>query len=153
MPHHLGAAMKSFPVTVILASSAAHRVGRLIRLLGSDQPGEVVSAAAALERTLVTAGTDLHRLADIAEKRLVKQEPRSLPPRRPAPPRPPADDSDVAAMVRFCAFPGNTMSERDRAFIQSLERLVWQFGSRFDVSDKQKIWLLSIYQRLRTQQP
>ena len=57
------------------------RVGSLLRMLGSDQDGEALSAARALGRTLSAAGLDLHALADVVE------HPPALPlarrPRRP----------------------------------------------------------------------
>jgi hypothetical protein len=46
----------------------ADKLGKLIRLLGSDRDGEVVAAAQALQRTLKSAGADLHTLADLVEK-------------------------------------------------------------------------------------
>lgn len=44
------------------------RVGKLLRLLASDNDGEVVAAVKALRRTLQSAGADLHALADVIEK-------------------------------------------------------------------------------------
>jgi hypothetical protein len=44
------------------------RIGKLIRLLGSDKDGEVIAAVAALRRTLDAAGTDLHGLAAMIER-------------------------------------------------------------------------------------
>src|SRR5262245_43461705 len=40
-----------------------NRIGKLIRLLASDQPGEVVNAAAALTKALKTQGRDWHDVA------------------------------------------------------------------------------------------
>jgi hypothetical protein len=40
------------------------RVRRLIRLLSSDQQGEVLAAVQALNRLLQTSGSDIHALAD-----------------------------------------------------------------------------------------
>jgi hypothetical protein len=50
------------------------KVAKLVRLLGSDQDGEIVAAVAALRRTLGVAGIDLHDLADVIT---VGLEPRS----------------------------------------------------------------------------
>ena len=44
------------------------RVASLLRLLGSDQDGEALGAARALQRTLAGAGSDLHTLADVVER-------------------------------------------------------------------------------------
>ena len=63
--------------TVTLASSTASRIGALVRLIGSDQPGEVVAAAGALVRALDHVGADIHVLADVVERGL-QQRPRPL---------------------------------------------------------------------------
>jgi hypothetical protein len=44
-----------------------HKLGKLIRLLGSGVDGEVVAAARALARTLESSGSNLHELASIVE--------------------------------------------------------------------------------------
>ena len=56
------------------------RLGRLLRLLGSDQPGEVVAAAAALRRALAGVGADLNDLGDAIERPAVvlREEPRPM---------------------------------------------------------------------------
>jgi hypothetical protein len=46
------------------------RIGQLIRMLSSDQPGEVGAAAQALNRTLASAGVDIHAIADVVESGL-----------------------------------------------------------------------------------
>ena len=38
---------------------------KLIPCLGSDQPGEILAAVAAIERVLRSAGADWHDLADV----------------------------------------------------------------------------------------
>ena len=59
------------------------RIGQLIRLLSSDQPGEAAAAAQALNRALTSAGLDIHELAELAESGLpdepVKRPPRPVP--------------------------------------------------------------------------
>jgi hypothetical protein len=134
--------MKSIGVT--LASSTASRIGQLVRLLGSDRPGEVVAAATAINRTLVSAGTDIHHLGDVVDRGLQHVPAKALH-------RAPIDDDDIAAIIRFCAFPGNRLNERERDFILSLDRLVLQLGDDFEPSEKQLAWLMGIYQRLRRQ--
>ena len=49
------------------ASPTMRRIGQLIKLLSSDQPGEAAAAAQALNKTLVSAGLDIHKLADVVE--------------------------------------------------------------------------------------
>jgi hypothetical protein len=46
----------------------APRIGQLIRLLGSNQDGEVVAAARALGRTLASVDADFHNLAATIER-------------------------------------------------------------------------------------
>ena len=71
--------------TISLPSSTAVRLGQLIRLLSSPQPGEAGAAAQALNRTLLAAGLDVHKLAKVVEQGLVvppstRQQPRQQPP-------------------------------------------------------------------------
>ena len=62
------------------------RIGQLIRMLSSDQPGEAGAAAQALTRTLASAGSDIHQLADIVERGLQLPMPTVQPPKRSRPP-------------------------------------------------------------------
>jgi hypothetical protein len=62
----------------------SRRIGQLIRMLSSDQPGEAGAAALALNRTLASAGLDMHALAAIAETGLRLPAPAEQP--RPRPP-------------------------------------------------------------------
>ena len=59
-------------------------LGKLIRLLSSDQPGEVAAAAGAINRALKSRGIDIHKLAEVVEH----QFETPLVPRQPAPKRP-----------------------------------------------------------------
>jgi hypothetical protein len=49
------------------ANPTSRRIGQLIKLLSSDQPGEAAAAAQALTRALTSAGLDIHALAEVAE--------------------------------------------------------------------------------------
>ena len=44
------------------------RLGKFVRLLASDQPGEVVAAADALKRVLAGVGADLNDLGDVISR-------------------------------------------------------------------------------------
>ncbi len=55
------------------ASVDPARIGKLVRLLSSDRPGEAGAAAAALNRTLEAGGLDIHSFADLVEAALPKQ--------------------------------------------------------------------------------
>jgi hypothetical protein len=52
-------------------------------MLSSDQPGEAGAAALALNRTLVSAGTDIHQIAEIVERGLQLPLPIKQPAQRP----------------------------------------------------------------------
>jgi hypothetical protein len=66
------------------ANPLTRRLGQLVRMLASDQPGEVANAADALNRTLASAGLDIHDLARLAENGLRLPAPTEQP--RPRPP-------------------------------------------------------------------
>src|SRR5258706_12576386 len=68
------------------ANPTSRRIGQLIRLLSSDQPGEAAAAAQALNRTLASAGLDMHELAKIAETGMRLPTPTEQPRRRPPAP-------------------------------------------------------------------
>jgi hypothetical protein len=59
----------------------SRRIGQLIRMLASDQAGEAGAAAQALNRTLASAGLDIHKLAELVETGL-------LPSKQPDDPQP-----------------------------------------------------------------
>jgi hypothetical protein len=65
----------------------SRRIGQLIRMLSSNQSGEASAAAQALNRTLASAGLDIHHLADVVETQLQLPlpiaKPQQQPPRRP----------------------------------------------------------------------
>jgi hypothetical protein len=112
---------------VTIASSAAGRVAQFIRLLGSDQPGEIIAAAGALRRTLDGAGS---------VKAIT------------APPPPSVGPSEIEVMIRFCLRQGHALNDRERQFIHDLDCRLRRFGNR-PLSPKQQAWLLAIVERLR----
>jgi hypothetical protein len=128
---------------ITLASSTAVRMGQLVRMLGSDKSGEVVAAAAAINRTLSVAGLDLHQFADLIARGL-QQAPRALPPRE--------DELSIPDVVAFCSFPGHPLTERERDFIRNLEIRVCRYGTVVPTI-KQRAWLNNIYQRLQRTGP
>jgi hypothetical protein len=85
--------------TVSMPSSTANRIGQLIRLLSSPQPGEAGAAASALNRTLISAGLDVHELAKVVEQGLHQPRPTKQPelPRQqpPTPPKAHRPDSPL----------------------------------------------------------
>jgi hypothetical protein len=67
-----------------IANPTSRRIGQLIRMLSSDQPGEVTAAGQALVKTLTAAGLDIHEPARVAETEL-RLPPSEQPRRRPPP--------------------------------------------------------------------
>src|SRR5262249_26294014 len=106
---------------IALSPTQADRVGKLIPLLASNVAGEVVAAAAPLQRILATAGQDLNDLADSIT-------------------RPAADD--WLAMARQCAARGDALNAREREFVQDMARRV------VFPTEKQLAWLHAIHTRL-----
>ena len=71
---------------MVQANPTSRRIGQLIRMLSSDQPGEAGAAALALNRTLASAGLDIHVLANVVEAGLHLSAPTAQPDRRPRTP-------------------------------------------------------------------
>ena len=104
------------------------RLGQFVRLLASDQPGEVVAAAAALRRALAGVGADLNDLGDAIERPAVilRNAPRPSPqPRRSRRERTGDVDLDFAqrrsvveALRRGLG--GNSMNGWEREFAASI---------------------------------
>jgi hypothetical protein len=65
-----------------ISKAAAEKLASLVRLLASDKDGEVLGAARAINRTLKSAGTDIHALADRVElangKQILEQDMRRI---------------------------------------------------------------------------
>jgi hypothetical protein len=108
----------------------APRIGQLIRLLGSDQDGEVVAAARALGRLLASVGEDFHTLADTIE--------RSAPAAHHG-------CDDHRAMARWLLNSGARLSPKEWAFVANMAN---RFGS---LSDRQEAWLQAIFERVSSE--
>jgi hypothetical protein len=74
------------PRKVASAKIDTDKLGKLIRLLGSDKDGEVLAAVGALRRALRADGRDLHDLADAVALGL---KPSTIPALSPTPARRP----------------------------------------------------------------
>jgi hypothetical protein len=88
------------------------KIAKLLRLLGSDKPGEVVAAAAALKRTLQAGGQDLHDLAYLVETGL---RPAQQPQLSWGPPAPSTEDWQ--AMAWFCHFHRRSLRKDDAEYV------------------------------------
>lgn len=115
--------------SIILPSSTAVRVGQLVRLLGSDRPGEVVAAVDTLKRTLANVGADLHALAHLIERGDRQRASAPLPTMH-----------DTITLARACL--RHELTAREREFIASMTR--WRGAP----TDKQGAWLIAIASRL-----
>jgi hypothetical protein len=111
----------------------AKRLTKLLLMLSSDRDGEVVAAAKAIGRALQATGKDWHDLArrlSVPVKARISEQ---------APPR---HDKNWRAMHEHCIQHDDRLRPREREFIDSL-------GSwRGDLTEKQRSWLVAIYQRL-----
>jgi hypothetical protein len=110
----------------------APRIGRLIRLLGSDQDGEVVAAVRALGRTLAGAGEDFHSLADAVESSAIETRPL----RRP---------ENWRTSARWLINSGARLTPKERAFVNQMAS--WPY----EPSERQSQWLEALIERATCQ--
>ncbi len=101
----------------------AQRLAKLVPVLGSDQPGEVVAAADAIGRALRGAGLDWHDLAVLVSAGAVRQAAAgftfaSLPPRTAR--------KQLALLGRQAGLTGDDRCRLDRL-------RAWLHGQRVDV--------------------
>jgi hypothetical protein len=143
----------------------AEKLRPLIRLLSSDQPGEVVAAARALNRTLKNAKLDIHTLADsisqangreyteaqilkarelgIAEGGRLEREEQGAPVFRNIN----LDDEPTWHEIAIeCAAHPNRLHEREKQFVKDMVRRTVHGG---EPTEKQASWLRKIYARVR----
>ena len=140
----------------VIPDAIRPRLGQFVRLLGSDHPGEVVAAAAALRRALAGVGADLHDLAGTIEQPAVvlraAPQPASRQPRKPRQAAPGSVELDFAGRMAVAAalrrgLAGGRMSEWEREFSTSLVARL-QAG-RGCISEKQGDALGRLLHRLR----
>jgi hypothetical protein len=116
------------------------KIGKCIRLLASDKPGEIVAAAHALQRTLAGAGVDLHWLAARVEANATHVSHFNRTSSQTG--------YEVHAWrehLKLCAARIDALAEREQDFIASLvSSTQWR-----DPTAKQQLWLADIAARLR----
>lgn len=141
----------------------SQKLGSLIRLLGSDVPGEVVATASAIRRMLKKVGGDFHTLADRIEgngsngAKISEADMRRIyDAGYEAGLKHAAEEhhnntgfSDTGSGVwpeiaRFCQLQRNRLRQREREFIDDM----MDKSRRHKLTDKQQLWLRSIYLRL-----
>jgi hypothetical protein len=111
----------------------APKIAKLIPLLSSDKDGEVLAATRAIERTLKSAGLDLHALAAAIG------DPPPVPPEIL-----PTTQAEIAA---WCVRHDNGFFEdRQRQFVIDMVRLL---AAGATLTERQAGWLKILYARLR----
>ncbi len=111
-------------------TSLRSRLAQLLRLLlSATQPGEIVAAQGAINRTLGAAGLDLHTLAEVVDGQ---------------PSRHPLDDhDDWRDKVVYASVHAELLSDWERGFIDNM--LGWDGLP----TDKQMDWINVIYSKVR----
>jgi hypothetical protein len=87
------------------------RIGKLVRLLASDKPFEVVAAARALQRVLESKGLDFHDLAKAIEPAAYH---RAFP-----------DDDEMLAILRCCHKHTDHLSQPELEVVRAISK--WRF--------------------------
>jgi hypothetical protein len=118
--------------------AVAPKLSKLIPLLGSDQPGEVVAAATAIHRTLQSAGCDFHDLVAAIEKPSPAARPRSEFHE--------SDRPEIHVMAEFCYRRRDMLDEKHRPFIEKMSRYAL---NGWYITENQTNYLASLYTKLR----
>jgi hypothetical protein len=124
------------------------KIAKCVRLLGSDQPGEVIAAVFALRRSLEGAGVDLHWLAERIE---AQPSTAKLMPYRPN--RVWSWQNNLLACERHL----RSLDPREADFVSTLLKYrILSISDRkyrgYEPSPKQISWLSAIAARLRRQE-
>jgi hypothetical protein len=108
----------------------APRIAKLLRLLASDKPGELVASVQALRRVLGSANLDLHDLANVVEFAARREAPQVA-----------SATADVREMIKCCRECSDLLSEKELAFVRSMAKWHGQ------PTERQMAWLPSLYER------
>jgi hypothetical protein len=114
------------PITQI-----AQRLKKLVLLLSSNQDGEVVGAARAIDRALRSAGADWHDLVSQLDKTSTNTNGAAN------------QSGDWRPMRDFCAQRSSLLRPREQEFIDHIDS--W----RGALTEKQNNWLIAIYTRVK----
>jgi len=115
------------------------KIAKMVRLLGSDRPGEVMGAVQALRRTLAGADLDLHDLAIVVERGL----PAAIAASSMEPERPEWVELADYCMGMALRMSIETVTPRDLDFLDNIRRRVTE------PTPKQRVWLEGIHERVR----
>jgi hypothetical protein len=113
-------------------------IEKFLLLLGSDKPGEVVAAAAALCRALKSEGRDLHDLVDALKGRVVYRDKVIEKTNYPK-----VEELSPREIAQLCLDQDPShLNDRERQFLEDMSR-------RYSVpTPKQEAWLFAIHDRL-----
>lgn len=119
---------------------AAPKLEKLLPVLGSDKPGEVVAAAAAITRTLEGAGGNWHDLAGAVMRGLTAPAvpivvPKSRRARRRRETHTTVDPDTAQILHAFATLGGRQMDAWARDFVASTHSLFLRTGT---LSEKQR---------------
>jgi len=106
-----------------------YKIGKLIPLLGSDKPGEVLATVAAIDRRLKATNRDWHDLADALTSDDQIGDTPTL--------------SDWRRAVSECLLHIESLTPREVSFLRNI-----RWSSR--ISAKQTAWLGDIWQQVRS---
>ena len=118
---------------MITFADIAPTIAKLLRLLASDKPGEIIASVHALQRVLGSADLDLHDLANVVEFSAHREAPQIASTT--------ADDNDAREMIRRCCECSDLLSAKELAFVCSMAK--W----RGEPTERQTAWLSSLYER------
>ena len=120
-------------------SAIAPKLEKLVLMLSSDQPGEVVAAAAAIKHTLRTADADFHDLARGLTGTATSSSSSSSTSSSSR------EDRDWRPLHAYCKCHLDELSSREQDFMSTLDR--W----KGNITERQRAWLEAIHDRLRRQ--
>ena len=115
------------------------QVGKMVLMLSSNQPGEIVAAANAIDRTLRNAGHDWHDLVRAIE---IGAATMTKPPRKGEPVIEPVTEQDIA---RYVLGRQAELSAQERDFVRTIMKRM-AYGD--SITDKQSRWLKAIFMAL-----
>ncbi|MFC4170486.1 hypothetical protein ACFOYU_00165 [Microvirga sp. GCM10011540] len=122
-------------------ATIAPKLSKLIPMLATDHDGEVVAAARAIDRTLKSAGLDLHDLAQALAARGPVAIPGDYAAPEPAPQ--PSSLRDIASWLRTHAT--HRMNFKERQFVADMAS---RLSTGRQASAKQEKWLQTLFYRL-----
>jgi hypothetical protein len=123
----------------MLSDTGKKRVAQLLPRLASDQPGDVVSSAAALVRVLKSEGKDLHDLAKLLDGKSIIIY-RDVFREKPKP------QGEWLKKATYCAENDKTLTPKEKEFVSDMAvKLKYQN----EPTERQAAWLDAIWHRLQ----